>query len=130
MPPSQPASPLKNPFEQKRDEILNFVNEARQKEFNAALEVVCKTTEGRFILSEVFRHFHLYDTPHDGHGATTSFQCGQQSVCFRIRDWMRGAGIYMDYWPQIEKDAMERNQRWEDLQTSKIDEITKSPVKV
>lgn len=121
-----PSNMVLNPFEAKKQEILETVNEARQKEFNSALEEVFKSKEGRIVFAQVFKEFHLYDTPHDGHGSTTSFQCGQQSVCFRVRDWLRGAGIYMDYWPLIEKDAMDRNNRWEDLAEEKIKSLTET----
>lgn len=101
-----------NPYEQKEQEIRESVSEARQKEFHAALEAILKTEEGRLVFSEIFRHFFLYQSPHDGHGATTSFQCGQQSVSFRLRDWIKGADIYMNYWPLIEKENMERENKW------------------
>lgn len=115
-----------NPAEAKRQEINETVNSARQKEFNTALEDVLKLKEGRLVLSVIFRDFHLYTTPHDSHGSTTSFKCGQQSVCFTIRDWIRGAGIYMDYWPLIEKDDMDRAQRWDDLAEEMIKNATGS----
>ena len=125
MPPSQ----LAGPFEQKKQQILDFVNEARQKEFHAALEAIFRTSEGRLIFGEIFKEFHLYNTPHESHGAMTSFNCGEQNVCFRIRDWLRGAGIYMDYWHLIEKDAMERNEKWENLAAQQIEDLTATPKK-
>ncbi len=117
----QPSQSL-NPAEAKKLEISEFINTGREKEFNAALEEVVKSSHGRIVIAQLFREFFLYATPHTAHGATTSFQCGEQEVCFRIRNWMRNAGLWLEYGPLIEKDAAERNQRWEEVEQGMMDQ--------
>ena len=119
----QPSQTL-NPAEAKKAEIAEFLNVSRQKEFNTALEEVVKSPHGRIVISQLFHDFYFYATPHTAHGATTSFQCGQQEVCFRFRNWMRGAGLWLEYGPLIEKDAAERNERWDDVQAEMIEQAT------
>jgi hypothetical protein len=107
----QPSSSLNNPIEAIRQDI----NNKRVHEFNNALEAISASKEGRLFLAEIFRTFHMYTSPHNDHGSKTSFNCGQQSVCFQIRDWLKGADIYMKYWPLIEKDDLERSERWDNV---------------
>lgn len=103
--------------------IRTNLNQEMVKEFNRSLEGLCNSKEGRHFLGEIFRVFHMYETPHNDHGAKTSFNCGQQSVCFQIRNWIKSAGIYMEYWPQIEKDSLQRSLHWDNVFKEKEKEI-------
>ena len=89
----------------------NVVGLQKLDQTNQALKRVLGTKEGRLVFAEFFRTFHMYTSPHESHGSTTSFNCGQQSVCFWFRQWMKTAGIY-DIYHIIEKEDMERTEEW------------------
>lgn len=90
-----------------------------------ALEKVLSSVEGRLVISEIFANFFMFQTPHNDHGSKTSYNCGQQSVCLWLRQWMKDAGIYMKYYPLIEKEDMDRSvsfqQQLAELMKTKVE---------
>ena len=90
----------------------NIIGLQKLDESNKALKKVLSDKEGRQVIAEIFRTFHMYSSPHQDHGAKTSFNCGQQSVCLWLREWMKNAGVY-EFYHQIEKEDMERSEHWE-----------------
>jgi len=90
----------------------NMVGVQRLEENNKALKSAMGTKEGRLVFSEMFKLFYMFKSPHNDHGAKTSFQCGQQSVCLWFREWMKTAGIY-ELYQLMEKEDMERQEHWD-----------------
>ena len=90
----------------------NIIGLRRLEENNQTLKTVLSTKEGRHLFSEIFRTFYMFSSPHQDHGAKTSFNCGQQSVCLWLREWIKQAGIYEKY-QLLEKEDIERSQRWD-----------------
>jgi len=102
----------------------NAVGLEKLEQANQAFKTVLSSKDGRLVMAEIFRTFHMYTTPHKDHGASTSFNCGQQSVCLWLREWMKTAGIYEVY-HQIEKEDMER----EEFFGSKLKDLLQNPSK-